>query len=277
VIISGGNTPYFSIVHVPARKIKSGEDLFSYLKMMTKALGREIRAAATHRSRRAVICTDAIWPEDMDWRDAEKIILTVEKHLYESSVEEDPCEIVQVTLPEQDKERKAEMMEGLRKVTGIPRPKGREETRHATREPRAITQKFQALNLEENEEPEEEGDSCVQKAYYRGAEEITGSPLTLTEQQTTSKTKASTKKAPKGTPWPQPIPAPRSIWPVMQEEVQLQLEREEYPEASNSPGWEVNPRRPDYREDDDNTSFISEAEKRMHLKNLKVIRYHAAK
>jgi len=263
VVISGGKTPYFATIHVPARDIKLGEELFSYQKMMTRVLEAGIRKAVTHHSRRTVICNDAISPEELDWRDAEKTILAVEKHMYESTMEEDFCEIVQVTLPEQDRERKAEMMDGLRKVTVPPRPRGREETGHTTREPRLMTQKFQALNLEQNEEPEEEGDSCVQRAYYSGSEGTTGGPLTLTEQHSTPKATASTKGAPKSTPGRPPIPAPRDIQPAMREEVQP--EREEYPEASNSPGLEANPRRPDYNEEDDNTSFISEAEKRMNI------------
>jgi len=111
-----------------------------------------------------VICNDAIWPEGLDWRNAEKTILAVEKQMYESSIEEEPCEIVQVTLPEQDKERKAEMMDHLRKVTVDHRTRGGEETGHKAGE---VTQKFQALHLESEEDPEEGDDSCVKRAYYR--------------------------------------------------------------------------------------------------------------
>lgn len=35
VVISGGNTPYYAIIHVPTRDIKHREDLFSYQKIIT--------------------------------------------------------------------------------------------------------------------------------------------------------------------------------------------------------------------------------------------------
>jgi len=38
VVINGGNTPYYAIIHVPARDIKHREDLFSDQKIITKCL-----------------------------------------------------------------------------------------------------------------------------------------------------------------------------------------------------------------------------------------------
>jgi len=82
--------------------------------------------------------------------------------MYQWSLEEDPCEIVQVTLPEQDKERKAEMMDNLRKVTVDHRTRDREETGPI---PGEVTHRFQALNLESGEDPDEQDGPCVQKAF----------------------------------------------------------------------------------------------------------------
>jgi len=180
------------MIHLPTRNIRPGEELFSYQRVITKWLEAGIRSAVTQGSRRTVICNDAIWPEELDWRNVEKTILAMKKHMYESALEEEPCEIVQVTLPGQDRERKAEMMDHLRKVTVNLRTRGREETGHKAGE---VTQKCQALHLESEEDPEEDDDPCVKKAFYRRTEGTMGSPLTLTEQQSTPRATAPMKGA----------------------------------------------------------------------------------
>jgi len=89
VVTSGGLTHYHSIINVPVGNIKPGEELSYYRDKL-------------FRSRWTVICTDAIRPDDLDWREAERITYTVEKYMYGIKLtEEVPCEIVQVTLPEQ--------------------------------------------------------------------------------------------------------------------------------------------------------------------------------
>jgi len=52
VVISGGNTPYWAIIHLPARNIRPGEELFSYQRVITKWLEAGIRSAVTEGSRR---------------------------------------------------------------------------------------------------------------------------------------------------------------------------------------------------------------------------------
>jgi len=165
VVTSRGNTPYRFIIHLSARNIRPGEEIFSYQRVITRWLEAGIRSAIDHGSRRTVICNTAIWPEELDWRDAEKTILAIERHMYESALEEEPCEIVQVTLPGQDRERKAEIMDNLRKVTGGPRTRGREET---SPRGRGVTQGIPALNAEMAEDRAGEDEPCGERADHLG-------------------------------------------------------------------------------------------------------------
>jgi len=118
VVTSGGQTQYHSIIHVTLRDIKPGEDLPSYRSILTQGLEAGIRRAAEHHSRRTVLCTDAIRPDSLDWKEAEKIIQAMERYMYENTVTgEYPCDIVQVTLPKQIEERRSKMLADLDQLT----------------------------------------------------------------------------------------------------------------------------------------------------------------
>jgi len=242
VVTSGGNTPYRFIMHLPARNIRPGEEIFSYQRVITRWLEAGIRSAVDHGSRRTVICNTAIWPEGLDWRDAEKTILAVERHMYENAPEKEPCEIVQVTLPGQDSERKAEMMDKLRKVTGGPRTRGREETRPGEG---GLTQRIMAPNADMAED-EPGGERVV----GRETERITGGPHNAAAPPSGSSEAAPPARESRGTPGYQPIPARRSSLPAQGGGVQPR--REESRQLGPSTVQEVGPGRPEGCTEDDN-------------------------
>jgi len=92
------------------------------------------------------------------------------------------------------------------------------------------------------------------------------------KQQSMPRTTAPVKGAPKSTPVHPPTPAPRG-----RRREEAQPEREGPHEPSTSTTREVGPERPEFDLEGEDTSFASEAERRMELKQLTRIRYHAAK
>ena len=264
VVTSGGLTPYYSIIHVVIRDVTLGEELSSYQQTLATRLEAGIRMAEEQQSRRPVICTDSIQPDRLNWKDAEKIIQAVEWHMYLDYGEAFPCEIVQVTLSEQSEEKRAEMLEGLKKLTKI------KETNQGI----VTTRKYEALNQGSGEDSdsgaEEEAGSVVKKYSYTKPSGPQEEPLKLKEHQKPGQI-AAKKRAPTMTPEVTPKPAPRDRHstpkptdsPVMEEEEEpsrisqaaSRQGRVEVPDSDQSPA-------------EDFPTFASDLEKRIPIKTL---------
>jgi len=213
VVISG--------VHIPTRDIRPSEGLSTYQGVITSRLEAGIRSAAEQGSRRAVICNNAIWPED--WRDAERIIHAVEKHMYQWAAEdEEPCEIVQVTLLKQAKEKKSEMLDNLRRLSSGQRK--RDSPGACPKEAKPST--GEVVEVEDSCEKEKTRGSA-QKVYYTKTGGSRDKPIALTEQQPQPKPRTAVpiKGAPKFTPVDPPASTARRGSSAPQQDLELGGER----------------------------------------------------